>query len=174
MAMTNRRTTLLIRGAGTAAAALALSGGAYALAADDSSPRAAAAQSAPGAPSAFGRFADGVRNVEGVERDMLVLPLPPGSYLVLAKASVRQEAGRTMSCKLEVDADFDRTDIRSFGQPTRGAFTLTVLHHTPFPTTARLRCTGPSSRVGIPDINGSLRDIKLTAVELGGFENKPA
>ena len=163
-------TSRLARGACAAAAVLAVSGGAYALAADQSPPRATATAKAD-APRVFSRFHDAPVSIRGRTLP-LALDLPGGNFLVFGKASVRQDAGRSMTCELQATSgNFDETDLRASGQPTRQAFTLTVLHSSPGPASVSITCEGPDPFANTVD--GTLRDIKLTAIEIGELSNRP-
>ena len=91
---------------------------------------------------------------------------------MFGKASVRQDAGKSMTCELRATSgNFDETDLRASGQPTRQAFTLTVVHSSSGPESVSIACEGPDPFGNAVD--GTLRDIKLTAVEIGEFSNRP-
>jgi hypothetical protein len=119
----------------------------------------------------FARFRDAAATVRG-NTNVLTLALPPGRFLVLGKASVRQDAGQSMTCQLRDSlGNFDETDLRAFGQATRGSFTLTVIRSSSSSETVFLVCMGPD-RFG-STVDGTLRDMKLTAIEIGEFSNLP-
>jgi hypothetical protein len=163
-------TSRLARSACAAAAVLAVSGGAYALAAEQSPPRATASANAD-APRVRARFHDAPVSITGRTLP-LALELPAGRFLVFGKASVRQDAGKRMFCRLTAaNGSFDETDLRASGQPTRQAFTLTVLHLSSSPESVSLACEGPDRFANTVD--GTLRDIKLTAIEVGDVSNVP-
>ena len=166
--MVSAFTSRVARRACAAAAVRAVSGGAYAVAAEQSPPRVAVSAKTD-APRVRVRFHDAPVSITGRTLP-LALELPAGKLLVFGKASVRQDAG-SMFCRLAAaGGSFDETDLRASGQPTRQAFTLTVLHLSSSPESVSLACEGPDR---FANTVGTLRDVKLTAIEVGEVSNVP-
>jgi hypothetical protein len=142
-----------------------LGGSAYAVGTGgtEDGPRARAASES----SVIGRFNNGPVSTTNTPTTLLSVPLKAGRYVILAKAILPNDA-RVVECRVSAGADFDRARLHNNGGLSQEAFTLTVLHRSDTPFTARLGCWDND-----PTTAWNMTDLKLTAIRVNYFSNSP-
>ena len=140
----------------------AFGGSAYAVGGGDG-PRARAASDT----AVIGRFNDGPVATTNSPATLLSATLPAGRYVIFGKAIVPNDA-RQIECRLVAGGDFDRALLHNNGGLSREAMTLTVLHRSDGRFTARLQCFDND-----PGTAYNLTDLKLTALRVNSFSNRP-
>lgn len=161
--------------AGAAAAGATLAAGGLMSSAGGRPVNASAAKAAP--TKVFGRFNDGPKNLENSESgELLTLDLPAGKCVIIGKLTLIPGVffGGRRVCSLTAGSDFDETRFSGPGPndpPSPGGpsdvetATLTALHSSAVPFTARLGCT---RRLPM-----NVEDMKVTALQVGELQNTP-
>jgi hypothetical protein len=105
---------------------------------------------------------------------LVTLPLPAGSYVIVAKAWIENDAGTgesSVECDLTAEGDFDRGTVALQEQGLSGAedgiMHLQVVHTFAGAGASTLDCVnngGGSTRA---------RFVKVTAIQVGALTNAP-
>jgi hypothetical protein len=102
------------------------------------------------------------KGAPGTGRVVASLQLPAGRWVIVTKATVWEISGH-LNCVLQAGGDYDQMTAWESGMIAGN-----VVHRFKEPGRALLRCAeGDSGYLGISD-------IKLTAIEVGQLQNKPA
>jgi hypothetical protein len=115
--------------------------------------------------SGYGRFKDGPVLTTDGPTDLLRLSLPPGRWLIFAKATVSVNIVE-FECRVVAGSDFDRARLGNVVGAGREVLTLTVFHRSATSFTAKLRCPDNQPQTGY-----QVTDLKLHALRLASLTN---
>lgn len=123
--------------------------------------------------SAYSTWNDGPIISSFLDREIIRLDVPAGSYVFVAKAWLDHNSGTTVTaeCTLTTDFAFDQARVGLASTASRldtASVTMTVVHTFTAPGTAILECDELSASANL-----SVYDAKITAIEVNSLSNTP-